>query len=376
MRGGKRVIIVPRMRVGATAWKWIGIAAVVVANAYLLGEMGMLGNPVPEPVAAPVAPPWETGDLLAPGDTSDEAFETTVVAELTDHPDDEEPPAKPKRRPDAPADLVVLLSVDGLRPDAVYPGAPTIHRLGVEGARAPHSRTISKASTLPSHASMVSGVDMDQHGLSFNAYRPERGHIQYPTIFTGAQRAGLPTALFVGKKKLRHLLNPDTVAHFEVGGVFCSKVTDLAVPYLARAKQGLVFIHFSDPDSAGHRHGWMSPEYAKAVRRADRCVRDIVDVLKERGKLERTALLVTSDHGGHDHNHGTRRMDDRQIPWVLWGGPVSPGKKVRREVMTTDTAATIFHLLGIEPSAEIIGRPVLRALKQAKHAPLPGPEAG
>lgn len=383
MYAGKAFIIAARMEERTRWWKWTGSAALLLGNAVLLGHMGLLGNPItsgPEaravssgagsPSAGPaVAAPGALDALGAGGDT-----ETTVVAELTHHVPHSEledaddavdspgPAPATERRPGALADLVVLLSVDGLRPDAIFPGAPTMHRLGVEGARAVNSRTISKASTLPSHASMVSGVDVDLHGLSFNSYRPERGHIQYPTVFTGAQRAGLPTALFVGKRKLQHLLKPDTVAHFEVGGVFCSKVTQLAVPYLERAEKGLVFIHFSDPDSAGHRHGWMTPQYAKAVRRADRCVRQVANALRRRGKLERTALLVTSDHGGHDHNHGTRRADDREIPWLLWGGPARVGKKVRREVFNTDTAATVFHLLGIAPSAEIVGRPVLRAL--------------
>lgn len=261
----------------------------------------------------------------------------------------------------AMTELVVLISVDGLRPDVIFPVAPTIHRLTLEGASALHSRTISKSSTLPSHASMVSGVDVDQHGLGFNSYRPDRGHIQYPTIFSEAQKAGLSTALFVGKRKLSHLLNPDTVAHFEVGGVFCNKVTQLAVPYLREAEPGVVFVHFSDPDGAGHRNGWMSDEYKAAVHRADRCVAEVLEALQQRGHMDRTMVLVTSDHGGHDHSHGTRKKLDRQIPWVLFGGGVKEKARIRRTVFNTDTAATIFHALGITPPASIVGKPVLEA---------------
>jgi len=346
-------------------WKLACVVILVVSNAYVFDHYGWLdaavaGNPVATPVSAPAdAAPKAAPTATAAADTH---VPPTVVAELTD----EQPGVKPSdvpTRANAVADLVVLLSVDGLRPDAVLPMAPTIRRLMMQGASAINTQTISKASTLPSHASMVSGVDVDQHGLSFNAYRPERGHIQYPTIFTEAQKAGLATAVFVGKRKLRHLLNPDTVTHFEVGGVFCTKVTKLAVPYVENAESGLVFIHFSDPDSAGHRHGWMSENYTKAVRRADRCVREVTRALKRRDKNDRTVLLVTSDHGGHDHNHGTRRRADRHIPFVLWGGPIKQRKKIRRRIFNTDAAATIFHALDIQPPADIVGRPVLEAFR-------------
>ena len=289
----------------------------------------------------------------------------TVVAELTER-DPEEEPAAPSEPPQALAQLVVLISVDGLRHDVVFPHAQTIHGLTITGASAIHSRTISKSSTLPSHASMVSGVDVDQHGLSFNSYRPERGHIQYPTIFSEAQKAGLATALFVGKRKLEHLLNPDTVAHFEVGGVFCNKVTELAIPHLRNAKPGVVFVHFSDPDGAGHRYGWMSSKYITAVRRADDCVADILKALKERGDMDRTLVLVTSDHGGHDHNHGTRKRIDRRIPWILYGAGVKEKARIKRTVYNTDTAATIFHALGVKPPDTIVGQPVLEAFDDSE----------
>ena len=59
---------------------------------------------------------------------------------------------------------------------------------------------------------MVSGVDASLHHLDFNAYKPERGSIAVPTIFSLVRQAGLPTAMFVGKGKLRHLPHEEQVA--------------------------------------------------------------------------------------------------------------------------------------------------------------------
>ena len=319
------------------------------------------GNPVES--AKTTAPAAPTAAVEAEPSAPEKGVEPEkVVAEL--NADGTAPDAA---REGALVDLVVLISVDGLRPDVIFPHARMIERMRQKGTHAANARTVAKATTLPSHASMVSGVEPLKHGLSFNSYKPEGAHIQYPTIFSAAQDAGLTTGVFVGKRKLQHLLDPSSVTHFEVGGAFCHRVTKLALPYLAAAESGVVFMHFSDPDGAGHEHGWMSKGYVDAVRRSDRCVADVVKALRKRGDMERTMVLLTADHGGHDHRHGSRLKADKHIPWILWGGPVQP-KRIRRPVYTTDTAATILHALGLKKPSDITGKAILDGLG--------GPEGG
>jgi hypothetical protein len=325
----------------------------------------MTGVPAP-PVAVMGARP------ISPTPQADARAPERVVAELNAPHVPKDTAAGGTRN--ALADLVVLISVDGLRPDVIARHTPHIHRLQREGSWAPNARTVSKSSTLPSHASMVSGVDFQRHGLTFNAYRPARGHIQYPTIFSAAQQAGLTTALFVGKRKLKHLLNPDTESHFQVGGVYCSRVTKIALPYLISAEPGIVFLHLSDPDGAGHLHGWMGPEYLAAVQRADRCVAQIMKAVQARGQRERTLVLLTADHGGHDHDHTSDIRSDTHIPWILWGGAARPDTRIQRQVFNTDTAATILHALGLPMPAGIEGRPVLEGFGPDASGPAITPE--
>ena len=338
---------------------WAGAALLLLAvNAYAIQRMRARSAAAErEPVK--MAPSKPTGTA---GASDDEG----VVAELSESATT---PAASKGTPRkaALADLAVLISVDGLRPDVVFPHALRIHRLQLDGAWAPQARTASKSSTLPSHASMVSGVDFQRHGLGFNAFRPERGNIQYPTIFSAAQKARLTTAMFVGKRKLEHLLDPATQGnpvHFAVGGVRCSRVTKLAIPYLQTAEPGVVFLHFSDPDNAGHQFGWMSEEYMAAVKRADYCVGQVTEALKAHPRVDRTLLVLTSDHGGHGHDHSAPIPPDTHIPWVAWGGAAAKSTRVRRLVTTTDTAATILYALGLPMPEDIEGKVVHEALRR------------
>ncbi|MFT3922719.1 MAG: alkaline phosphatase [Myxococcales bacterium] len=273
----------------------------------------------------------------------------------------------PKASPPPPsgttADLVVLVSFDGLRPDAITPGMRALHKLYLQGASPQLARTIDKSATLPSHASMVSGVNPDEHGLDFNAYRPDRGVISRPTVFSVAHAAGLPTSMFVGKNKLKHLLARPTDAEFKMGGMLCEKLLKFALPHLREAKKGLVFLHFADVDSAGHRVGWMTDEYMEAAYTADRCLDTVMDTLVEAGRLDRTLLIVTSDHGGHNRGHGTRLDVDQRIPWFAWGAGVKRGR-IARSVHTTDTAATVMAALGLALPAGTHGQPVTEAFSR------------
>ncbi len=267
---------------------------------------------------------------------------------------------RPSQQGKGSADLVVLVSIDGLRPDVITPSTRALHRLYLQGASPRFARTIDKSATLPSHASMVSGVEPEDHGLNFNAYRPKRGNIHTPTIFSEVHLAGLPSVMYVGKGKLTHLLASPTQAEFHVSGVFCRKVIKQALPELQKATRGVFFLHFADPDGAGHRYGWMTDEYLAAVRNTDHCLERVLDTIDAAGRTDRTLLLVTSDHGGHNRSHGTRLDVDQQIPWFAWGAGVKRGR-IHRAVHTTDTAATTLAALGLR-RPEMHGIPIPEAL--------------
>lgn len=263
-----------------------------------------------------------------------------------------------------PADAVVVVSIDGLRPDVISPSTKSLHRLYLQGASARVARTINKSATLPSHASMISGVDSTEHGLDFNAYRPEHANINRATIFSVAHAAGFPTFMFVGKAKLKHLLSKPSDAQLKVAGIHCKRVVKEAMPQLQKIKRGLIFLHFANPDSAGHRHGWMTDEYMEAVQAADECLGDVMATIEESGRMSRTLLVVTADHGGHGRSHGTRMEVDQRIPWFAWGGSARRGR-TERPVHTFDTAATVITALGLAVPSQMHGHAVGEALGTA-----------
>lgn len=270
---------------------------------------------------------------------------------------------------------VVIVSVDGLRLDAIgEAGARTMQRLMREGAHSPRARTITPSRTLPSHASMLTGVPVEAHGITWNTHLPAEGVVEVPTIFELARAEGYGTAAFFGKRKLLHLVRPgslDRVGYPRTDLMLSGgRVAEEALQALRFERPNLLFVHIPDPDLAGHALGWMSPPYRWAVRRADRAVEAIW-----RGAVEAfgedVVLIVTADHGGGEgRTHGLGRDEDVRIPWIAWGAGVAPGE-IEEEIDTYDTAATALWLLGIPPPEEWAGRPVTGAFRGAGEAAAP-----
>jgi predicted AlkP superfamily pyrophosphatase or phosphodiesterase len=257
---------------------------------------------------------------------------------------------------------VVIISEDGLRPDALMNVLPPVHAdLMKRAAYSLTARTIRRASTLPSHAAMLSGFDVKQHGLYWNSWHPDRGWIQVPTIFDEAEQHGGTTAAFVGKKKLEHIAHPGSVDYFSRPGYFCKKVVAEAADYLVKNRPQIEFIHFSDPDDLGHSDGWMSNSQFEAVRHTDKCLRTLLDATAASGLDRDTLFILSADHGGHGRNHDGHIPEDRLIPWIAWGPGVRPGHKIESPIITTDTAATALWALGLPAPPDMKGKPVLEA---------------
>ncbi len=270
-------------------------------------------------------------------------------------------PARPK------INHVLIISEDGLRQDAVEKMHLHWHELlRKHGVWAAHAKTIRDASTLPAHASMLSGVPPKMHGLTWNTWRPHSGYIKAHTIFDEAQEAGLTTAFFSGKNKLRHIVPPGTVGIYERPGYLCKKVAEQAAEYLTKEKPALAFVHFSDPDELGHSAGWMSKKQIRAIGDSDRCLGILYEALEAAKLLDDTLIIVSADHGGHNRVHSGAKAIDRDIPWSACGPGVREDYVLQDELSTMDTAATALYALGLPIRPDLVGRPRLDIFEPAQ----------
>jgi predicted AlkP superfamily pyrophosphatase or phosphodiesterase len=281
------------------------------------------------------------------------------------------------------ADHVFIISIDGGKPAVIAQSdMPVLKQLAGEGACTWAASTIYPSVTLPSHTSMLTGVGPDKHHVLWNTWKPRKGVVGVPTMFAEAKRAGFSTAMFVGKEKFRHLLQPGTVDQFEFGPaephrsstVLSRIVAKGAARYILEHKPNLCFIHFTDPDNTGHKYGWGSPQQIKAFNEVDAALAEIVRAIEAAGISQESVLIITADHGGHGKTHGGKKPEDMLIPWIAWGKNVKRGLTITGPVMTCDTAATALWLLGVPLPEAFDGRPVTSAFtsQRDQSAPVAG----
>ena len=243
-----------------------------------------------------------------------------------------------------PSPKVVILSVDGLRGDAIAKAeAPNLKGLVLRGAYTWTARTVSPSETLPGHASMLSGEDPRVHKITWDSedYKPEKGHITVPTVFSVARAAGQRTVAVIGKRKLQHLAPPGTVDSVTVAE---RGDRDVANEAIVQAGVGfdLLFVHFPDVDHAGHGEGWMSAAYLAKVAEADEAIGRLLAVLPAHA-----TVILTADHGGRGRNHGQDHPENTMVPWIVAGPKVVRRGEMTARVKQTDTAVTALWLLGL-----------------------------
>lgn len=284
--------------------------------------------------------------------------------------------AKPARP--LPVERVVIISVDGLRPDLMlYADTPVLRGLMKDGTYTMWARTTAVAITLPSHASMITGVIPRKHRIDWNRDLPLRETVysHVPTLLELAKNAGYSTAIVAGKSKFRALAKPGTVDHVSIPPQDNFTATDAdvaaeAIKFIEANKPEVLFIHFPGNDSAGHRYGWGSPEQRATTEAVDRHIGEVLAALARAGVREQTAVIVSADHGGAGREHGNVGPDDarsRHIPWIMNGPGFRRGYDLTQiealQVNTEDTCATACWLLGIELLPNFDGK-VVREIVQ------------
>jgi predicted AlkP superfamily pyrophosphatase or phosphodiesterase len=272
-----------------------------------------------------------------------------------------------------PVDHVLLVGVDGLSAEAITAtGTPTLHGLMATGAYTLRARSVIPTVSSPNWASMLMAAGPEQHGITTNDWRPDRFDIPpvvtglgsiFPTIVGELRRArpNAPIGVFHDWGGFGRLIEPGAATVVvDLDGPY--ETVERAQAWFAAGRPALTIVHLDHVDLAGHEYGWSSRAYLDAVGEADRLIQALLVSLRERRLWDRTAIIVSADHGGAGTTHGGLTRAEIEIPWIAAGAGIVKGHQLKNPVTTIDTAATIAFLLDVPPHPAWIGRPVREAL--------------
>ncbi len=252
---------------------------------------------------------------------------------------------------------VLFIMLDGVRPDAISEAnCPTINAFIERGSSTMTARSVMPSVTLPCHTSIFHSVPPTRHGITTNTFIPMARPL--PGIVEVVKAAGKRSAFFHNWEPLRDLCRPGNLyfsywketSYDEDGD---DHTTETASRFINAEKPDFAFLYFGTVDVAGHNHGWMSPQYLHQLERVDGLLGNLLGSLPKEYNV-----IIHSDHGGHDRNHGSDLDYDMIIPWMAAGPTIKQGYKIQSPVSLLDTAPTVAKLLGILPHHEWEGQAV------------------
>lgn len=248
-----------------------------------------------------------------------------------------------------PAKHVVLISIDGFRPDfyreAKWP-TPNLQRMAAQGTSADGVRGVFPSVTYPSHTTLITGVAPAQHGIYYNSpFEPdgatgrwywEESLIKTPTLWDAVRAAGgktasvswpvtagapidynvpevwsldkaldrltpvrqqtTPKGLFeeIEQRATGPLTARDMSSDYVSGDENGSRI---AAYLLETYKPTLLTLHVFGVDHAEHQDGRDGEHVRRALATADWVVGNLVEALAKAGIDRETAVIVTGDHG-------------------------------------------------------------------------------
>jgi arylsulfatase A-like enzyme/Flp pilus assembly protein TadD len=275
---------------------------------------------------------------------------------------------------DTPKASVLLVTIDTLRADRV--GA-----YGARDARTPHldalagrgvlfEEALSSAPlTLPSHATILSGLDPVHHGVRDN------GTYVFPegrdTLATLLKAQGHATGGFVGAYVLDRRFGlargfdayDDVIERRQEGASVleserpCDAVVDAATAWLTGVKRPfLAWVHLYDPHApydppSPFREQFAGRPYDGEIAHADACVGRLLAALPD---AQRTLAVVLSDHGEGrgDHGESTHGLfvyqSTLRVPFIMAGPGVPAGRRIAGMARTVDVVPTVLGRLGLD----------------------------
>ncbi|MEA3409899.1 MAG: sulfatase, partial [Candidatus Eisenbacteria bacterium] len=293
---------------------------------------------------------------------------------------------------------VLLVTLDTVRADRLgcygYESAetPTLDALAAQGVRFDDAVT-SVPVTLPSHATILTGLSPLNHGVRDNGrYRLAEEHVTLAEVLSSH---GYDTAAFVGCFVVDARFGLDQgfdIYDFEVSAEgyhpemldfnerSATDVTDAAVRWLdERAISGastpfFAWVHYFDPHQPYQSPLQRLPRFAirpydAEIAYVDAELGRLLGKLDDLGARDKTVIVVAGDHGEALGEHGepTHGMliyeSTMRVPLIVSCTALFDGAyyMADRVVGLTDVRPTVEDLLGVTGSPPVDGESLLRS---------------
>ena len=219
-------------------------------------------------------------------------------------------------RPHTPVSTVILISIDGLRPDYITPeNTPHIFGVAEQGVRAEYMKPVFPSKTFPNHYSIITGLYPANHGIINNSmYDPTLGYFRLSDrevisksgwwggepLWVTVQKQGRTSATYFwpgsdtdsiqGIQPTYRMEYDDDLRHV-------IRIDSVMAAVMRTPRPALITTYFSIVDTEGHRSGPDSDKTRDAMSEVDSHIGSLIQRLKHNGLYETLNLVILGDHG-------------------------------------------------------------------------------
>ncbi len=291
---------------------------------------------------------------------------------------------------------LLLITVDTLRADHVgaygYSSAktPNIDELATEGVLFEQSLAQVPV-TLPSHASLFTGLLPPTHGVRDNTYF--RLGSEALTLAEILKAKGYETAAFVsafvldsafGLDQGFDLYDDEVAGEADTPGIVAERRGELVtrsflswIEKRASDRPFFAWLHFFDPHLPYAPPPPYPPGYDGEIAYVDAQVGRVLRTLEAEGVDDNTVIVLTSDHGESLGEHGEKSHGffvydaTLRVPLILKSSASFPaGVRIATPVATVDILPTVLETLEVEVPEEARGRSLLPLVRgEASESP-------
>ena len=243
--------------------------------------------------------------------------------------------------------IVVSLDAVGSRDFEFLKEQPNMKELLKDASYSTQVSSVYPSITYPAHTSIVTGHYPGTHGIVNNLkLQPLMDNpdwfwkikdVRKPTFYEEAEKNGIRTAVLLwpvtGGAHISYNL-PEILPNRPWQNQISVSMRNGTVPYeldlnsrfgylrdgvkqpqldnfvqlsmlytIRRYHPQLMLVHLTDVDTNRHLYGVDSPEAKEALKRHDKRIGELIEVLKEEGIYEKTALFILGDHSQMDVQH-------------------------------------------------------------------------
>ncbi|HUG61430.1 MAG TPA: ectonucleotide pyrophosphatase/phosphodiesterase [Methylomirabilota bacterium] len=225
------------------------------------------------------------------------------------------PPVAPDIVEAAPPQRVLLIGLDGFRPEMLGWDSPNLAALAARGVRAESMIPVMPSVTFVNFYAIATGLYPEHNGMVANypydakakeyfqqATGPqEERWWQGEPIWITAEKQGLKTAImfWLGSEVAHDGVRPQVWTPYQHEKPYPERIAEVLAWYDAPEAERPRFaaVYFDRVDTVTHYTGPNSDTAKAAVTEVDDYVGQLIAGLEARGLLDSTTVMVVSDHG-------------------------------------------------------------------------------